>query len=90
MTGRGFFFLIKGFRTIVFLFIVISTTFQPICPPAIFRFLTNWATYIELQTTSFIKSMGNACSDSVYHNRVQVLDILVLLLACSQNWTCNH
>ena len=25
--------IIKGFRTIVFIFIVISTTFQPICQP---------------------------------------------------------
>ena len=30
-------FIIKGFRTIVFIFIVISTMFQPICPPAFFR-----------------------------------------------------
>ena len=32
-------FIIKGFRTIVFIFIVISTTFQPICPPTFFRCL---------------------------------------------------
>ena len=38
----------------------------------------------ELRTTSFIESTGVACSDSVSHNRVQVL-----LLACSQDWTCN-
>ena len=30
------FFIIKGFRTIVFIFIVISTTFRPICPRAFF------------------------------------------------------
>ena len=29
-----FFFYLKGFRTIVFIFIVISTTFRLICPPA--------------------------------------------------------
>ena len=29
------------------------------------------------------------CSDSVSHNRVQVLSIPVLLLASSQDWTCN-
>ena len=29
-------FIIKGFRTIVFIFIVISTTFRLICPPAFF------------------------------------------------------
>ena len=32
---------------------------------------------------------GVACSDFVIHNRVQVLSIPVLLLACSQDWTCN-
>ena len=38
---------------------------------------------------SFIESMGIACSDSISHNRVQVLSIPVLLLTCSQDWTCN-
>ena len=33
--------------------------------------------------------MGVACSDSVSHNRVQVLSIPVLLLACGEDWTCN-
>ena len=39
--------------------------------------------------TSFIKFKEVACSDSVSHNRVQVLGIHVLLLAYSQDWTCN-
>ena len=39
--------------------------------------------------SSFIKSTGVTCSDSVSHNRVQVLSIPVLLLACSQDWTNN-
>ena len=76
-------FIIKGIRTIVFIFIVISTTFRPICPPTFFRCLSNSG------TTSFIGSMGVNCSDSVSHNRVQGLSISVLLLACSQDWTCN-
>ena len=38
---------------------------------------------------SFIESTGVACSDSVSHNRVQVLSIPVLLLAWSQDWTSN-
>ena len=46
-------------------------------------------TFTELQTTSFIESTGVTCSDSVSHNRVQVLSISVLLLACSQDRTCN-
>ena len=82
-------FIIKGFWTIVFIFIVISTMFQPICSPAFFRCLSNSVTYTELQTTSFIESTGVTCSDSISHNQVQVLSIPVLLLACSQDWTCN-
>ena len=37
----------------------------------------------------FIESTAVACSDSAYHNRLQVLSIPVLLLACSQDWICN-
>ena len=76
-------FIIKGFRTVVSIFIDISTTFRLICPPAVFRCLSNSETFTELRTTSFIESTGVACSDSVRHNRVQVLGIPVLLLACS-------
>ena len=83
-------FILKGFRTIVFIFIIVSTTFRPICPPAFFRSLSNSGNCTEHRTTSFIESMGVACSDSVSHNRVQVLSIPVLLLVCSQDWTCNH
>ena len=78
-------FIIKGFRTIVFIFIVISSTFRPICSPAYFRCLTNSGTFTELRTSSFIESTGIACSDSVSHNRVQVLSIPVLLLAFSED-----
>ena len=82
-------FIIKGFQTIVFSFIVISTTFRPICPPAFFGCLSNSGTLTELRTLSLIESTGVICSDSVSHNRVQELSIPVLLLACSQDWTCN-
>ena len=82
-------FIIKGFRTIVFIFITISTTFRPICPPAFLRCLSNSGTFTELRTTSFIESMEVTCSDSVSHNRVQVLSIPVLLLACSRDWICK-
>ena len=82
-------FIIKGFQTIVFIFIVISTTFRQICPPAFFRCLSNSGTFTELRTTSFIETTGVACSYSVSHNRVQVLSIPALLLACSVDWTCN-
>ena len=48
--------IIKGFRTIVFIFSVISTKFRPICPPAFFRCLSNSGTFTELRTTLFIES----------------------------------
>ena len=51
--------------------------------------LSNSGTLTELQTTSFIESTGVACSNSLSHNQVQVLSIPVLLLTCSQDWTCN-
>ena len=41
--------------------------------------------FTELRTTSFIESTGDACSDSVSHNRVQVLSISALLIASSQD-----
>ena len=82
-------FIIKSFRTIVFIFVVISTTFRLICPPAFFRCLSNSGTFRELRTTSFIESTRVVCSDSASHNRVQVLSIPVLSLTSSQDWTCN-
>ena len=45
-----FFFIIKGFRTIVVIFIVISTTFQPICSPAS---RTHSVTVIGVDSLSF-------------------------------------
>ena len=81
-------FIVKGFWTIVFIFII-STTFWPICPQAFFRCLLNMGTYTEFRTTSFIESTGVSCFNSISHNHVQVLSIPVLLLACSQDWTCN-
>ena len=77
-------FIIKGFQTIVFIFIVISTTIRPRRPPAFFRCLSNSRTFTELRSTPFIESTEVACSDSVGHNWVQVLSIPVLLPACSQ------
>ena len=73
-------FIIKSFQTIVFIFTAISTTFRPICLPALFRCLSNSGTYTELPTMSFIESMRVTCSNSVSHNRVQVLSIPVLLV----------
>ena len=82
-------FIIKGFRTITFILIVFSIAFRKIYPPDFFRCLSNSETFMELRTTSFTEFMRVVCSDSVSHNRVQGLSIPVLLLACSQDWTCN-
>ena len=81
--------IIKDFRTVVLIFIVISTMFRPIYAPVYFTCLSNSGTFTELRTTSFIEPMRVACSDSVNHNRVQEFSIPVLLLACSHDWTRN-
>ena len=47
-------FIVQGFRTIVFIFIVIFTTFRPMCPPALFWCLSKSGAYTELRTASFI------------------------------------
>ena len=86
---RSLILIIKVFRTIFFIFIVISTTFRPICPPVFSRCLSNSVIYTKLWTMSFIESTAVACSDSVNHNWVQVLRIPVLLFVCSRDWTCN-
>ena len=83
-------FIIKSFQSVVFIFIVIFTTFRPIRPPAFFMCLSNSGTYKELWTTSLIESTGVTCSDSVSHNRVQMLSIPLLLPTCSKDWTSNH
>ena len=82
-------FIIRSFQTIVFIFIVIFKTFRPICLPDFFWCLSNSGTFTELRTTSFIESTRLTCSDSINHKRVQVVSIPILLLACSQDWTCN-
>ena len=45
--------------------------------------------FLSLRFFGLLKPRGSPVSDSVSHNRVQVLSIPVLLLTCSQNWTCN-
>ena len=85
LRGSLMLFIIKDFRTNICIFIVISTTFRPIYPLAIFSCLSNQGTSMELRTTSFIESTGIACADSVSHNQVEVLSIPVLLLACSRD-----
>ena len=68
-------FIIKVFRTIVFIFIVISISVD--MSSGLLQVFAETGTFTELQTTSFIETTGVACSDSVCHNRVQVLSIPV-------------
>ena len=51
-------FIIKGFRTILFIFIVISTTFRLICPLAFFRCLSNSGTFTELRLCPLLNPRG--------------------------------
>ena len=53
------FFIIKGFRTIVFIFIVIPTTFRPICPLAFFRYLSNSGTFRNFELHPLLISRGS-------------------------------
>ena len=52
-------FIIKGFRTIVFIFTVISTMFWTICPSTFFSCLSNLGIFTELRTTFFIQFTGS-------------------------------
>ena len=60
----------------------IFTTFWPMRSPTLYRFffLSNSEAYTELWTTSLIYSRWVTYSDSVSHNRVQMVNILVLLV----------
>ena len=83
-------FIIKGFRTIVFIFIVISKNVSADMSSG------HLQVFVELRnlygTSNYVLYWIHrvTCSDSVSHNRLQVLSIPVLLLACSQDWTWNH
>ena len=92
-------FIIKVFRTIVFIFIVISQRFgryvlRPSSRRTVLRpsrryvlrpsSLSNSETFTELRTTSFIETTGVACSDSISHNWVQVLSTRLWLTESEQ------
>ena len=70
-------FIIQGFQTIVFIFIVIFTTFRPICLLQVIL-VEHWSLY---GTSNHILYLihGRHYSYSVYLNRVKVLSIPVLL-----------
>ena len=82
-------FIIKCFWAIVLIFIVISTTFRPICPPGLLQVFVELGNLYRTSNYVLYWIHGVTCSNSVCHNRVQVLSIPVLLLTCSQDWTCN-
>ena len=55
----------------------------------LFQVFVERGNFAELRTTSFIETTKVTSSDSVSHNRVQVLSIPILLFACSEDWTSN-
>ena len=67
----------KNIRTIDRIVIVIITTFRPICPSAFFRCsMLNSVVNAESRSEPFIQIMGIDCSDSLIHERVQVLSYI--------------
>ena len=58
------FFIMKGFWTIVFIFIVISTTFWPICPSAFFRGLLNSGIFTESEQANPVDSIKDVVRSS--------------------------
>ena len=66
--------LIKCFQTIVFIFIVISTTFQPICPPAFFRCLSNSMKVPELD--KHLKKSGGHIGRNVVEITIKMKTIV--------------
>ena len=55
----------------------------------VFIFIVISTAFWSICRPAIIESMGITCSDSVNHNRVQVLKIPLLLLTCCQDWTYN-
>ena len=77
--------VIKGFRTIVFIFIVISTTFRPICPPAFFIFIFFFFLISNLLTgksSSYVKNSAHLveriCDALIQSNQMVSLDVVSL------------
>ena len=68
----------KGFRAIVFIFIVISTTCQPICPSS--RVCRTQEPSRNFELRPLLNTRGSPVLIPL-----EVLSIPVLLLACSQN-----
>ena len=90
--GRGSIY--NNIWTIDLIFIIILTTFQPICLSAFFWcFMSNSGVRTESQTEPFIWTSGVDCSSSVNHYRVQVLSYSTHILAnltCCWDWTCHQ
>ena len=84
-------FIIKGFQTIVFIFII-STTFQPICPLAFFRWLSNSETFTELWTTSIIEYTGGRLFSSEQATHVDSIKDVVpwRFLSSTNTWRLEN
>ena len=80
------FIFIKGFRTIVFIFII-STMFW-LMSSGLLQVFVELGNLHRISNCPLLNPQGSR-SDSVNHNQVQVLKLSVLLLTRSQDWTCN-
>ena len=85
--------VIKGFRIIFFIFfffIIISRNVSSDMSSGLLQvFVKLGEPTRNFELRPFIESTGVTWSDSVNHNRVQVLRIPVFLLACGRDWICN-
>ena len=82
-------FIFQDFRTIIFIFIAILTTYRLMCLPGFRCFLSNSGLYTELRSTSFNLSTKSLDLFPFNHNQVQVLSVPILLLVSSQGLTCK-
>ena len=60
-------------------FMVVFTKFRPICPPALFRCLSNSGTYTELRTTSFIDFFNVFFYLSIFFATIFLLGKIILV-----------
>ena len=71
-------FIIKGFRTIVFIFIVISTNFRPICPPVFFILWPHQEdVQILLDYVNSIRKFIQFTLEKKQDNKLPFLDVLI-------------
>ena len=83
-------FIIKGFQAIVFIFIVVSTMFRPICPPTFIRCLLS--KFLKQRLVIIIKGFWTivfifiVISTSWYKFNLGLIPALIFLLLSAPSW----